>query len=104
MSNKEIPLLAVNVDNLCEQQFEVLKKHVIDTLNEAIEAIKEEDFKKAVQMTFNSPAGDCMGLENNCIDFGFNEKALDFMEAVCILNDLKRCTTKETGEKEMLKF
>lgn len=104
MSNKEIPLLAVNVNNLCEQQFEILKRHVIDVLIEAMDAIREEDFKKAVQMTFNSPAGDCMGLENNCIDFGFNDEKMDFMEAVCRLNDLKRCITKEEGKQEMLKF
>jgi hypothetical protein len=95
MSNKEIPLLAVNINNLCQQQFETLKKHIIDTLIEAIGAVIEEDFVKAKQMTFYSPAGDDMGWDNDCIDFGFNGTAMDFPQAIYALKDLKECMTKE---------
>ena len=96
MSNKEISLLAVNVHNLCQQQFETLKKHIVDTLVEAIGAVTEEDFEKAKQMTFNSPAGDDMGWDNDCMDFGFNGTAMDFLQAIYALKDLKECMTKET--------
>lgn len=95
MSNKELSLLAVDVNNLCQQQFEALKKHIVDTLVEAIGAVTEEDFVKAKQMTFYSPAGDDMGLENDCIDFGFNGKKMDFLQAIYALKDLKEHMTKE---------
>lgn len=89
MSNKEIALLAVDVDNLYRQQYETLRRHIIDTLKEAIKNVSEDNFKKAEQMTFNSPAGDEMGCDNNCIDFGFNGKEMDFLEAIYALEELK---------------
>ena len=89
MSNKEIALLTVDVDNLYRQQFEALKKHVIDTLTEAIGVVMVDDFNAAKQMTFNSPAGDDMGMDNDCIDFGFNGKEMDFREAIYALEELK---------------
>ena len=89
MSNKEISLLAVDVDNLYRQQYETLRRHIIDTLKEAIKNVSEDNFKKAEQMTFNSPAGDEMGCDNNCIDFGFNGKEMDFLEAIYALEELK---------------
>lgn len=95
MSNKEISLLAVDVDNLYRRQFETLKKHIIDTLNEAIKTVIEDNFNKAKQMTFYSPAGDEMGCDNNCIDFGFNGKEMDFLEAIYALKDLKDSLKKE---------
>ena len=51
MSNKEISLLAVDVDSLHRRQYEALKRHIIDTLKEAIKNISEDNFKKAEQMT-----------------------------------------------------
>lgn len=95
MSNKEISLLAVDVDSLHRRQFEALKRHIIDTLKEAVKNISEDNFKKAEQMTFNSPAGDEMGCNNNCIDFGFNGKEMDFLEAIDALKTLKEYITKE---------
>ena len=89
MSNKEIALLAVDVDNLYRQQYETLRRHIIDTLKEAIKNVSEDNFKKAEQMTFNSPAGDEMGCDNNCIDFGFNGQEMDFLEAIYALEELK---------------
>ena len=89
MSNNEISLLAVDVDSLYRQQFETLKKHIIDTLNEAIMAVSKEDFNKAKQMTFKSPAGDDMGLDNDCIDFGFNGEEMDFRQVILTLEALK---------------
>lgn len=89
MSNKEISLLAVDVDNLYRRQFEALKRHIIDTLKEAIKNVSEDNFNKAKQMTFNSPAGDEMGCDNDCIDFGFNGKEMDFREAIYALEELK---------------
>ena len=89
MSNKEISLLAVDVDSLHRRQYEALKRHIIDTLKEAIKNVSEDNFNKAEQMTFNSPAGDEMGCDNNCIDFGFNGNEMDFLEAINCLKTLK---------------
>lgn len=89
MSNKEIALLAVDVDSLHRRQFEALKRHIIDTLKDAIKNVSEDNFNKAKQMTFNSPAGDEMGCDNDCIDFGFNGKEMDFREAIFALEELK---------------
>lgn len=89
MSNKEIALLAVDVDSLHRRQFEALKRHIIDTLKDAIKNVSEDNFNKAKQMTFNSPAGDEMGCDNDCIDFGFNGKEMDFREAIYALEELK---------------
>lgn len=94
MSNKEISLLAVDVNSLHRRQYEALKRHIIDTLKEAIKNVSEDNFKNAEQMTFNSPVGDEMGCDNNCIDFGFNGKVMDFLEAIDDLKTLKEYLTK----------
>lgn len=99
MSNKEISLLAVDIDSLHRRQYETLKRHIIDTLKEAVKNVSEENFKKAEQMTFNSPAGDEMGCDNNCIDFGFNGKEMDFLEAIDDLKTLKEYIKRDIDDE-----
>ena len=90
MSNTEISLLDVDVSTLRQKQYDALKKHIINVLREAATIVKEEKLEKVEEMTFYSPAGDEMGCENNCIDFGFNGKKLDFYEVVEMLKTMKK--------------
>lgn len=90
MSNTEISLLDVDVYTLRQKQFEALKKHIINVLREAAKIVTEEKFDLVDKMIFNSPAGDDMGCDNHCIDFGFNGKELDFYEVIDILQTMKK--------------
>ena len=89
MSNTEISLLDVDVSNLRKRQFDALKNHIICVLRDAAKIVQDENFKAVKNICFYSPAGDEMGCDNHCIDFGFNGKLLDFQEAMEMLKELK---------------
>lgn len=89
MSNTEISLLDVDVSNLRKRQFDALKNHIICVLKNTAKIVQEENFKAVKDICFDSPAGDEMGSDNSCIDFGFNGKMLDFQEAMEMLKRLK---------------
>lgn len=63
-------LLKTTPENLAEQQFNCLKEHVCKVLKEIHGCIEDDKHDALRDMTFESPAGDDMGSDNVCIDFG----------------------------------
>ena len=75
-----------NPRQLAREQHNVLKQHVIDTLEEIINHIAVHNYDVVIkQHTFNSPAGDCMGIDSTVINFGYDEQEKDIYE---VLNHL----------------
>jgi len=90
-------LLKTTPETLAIEQHAALKAHVIKTLNTVLEAIENDAAYSVVEkLTSFSPAGDCMGVDNSFINFGFSEKEpLDIMEVVGRLEELRTISKKK---------
>ena len=90
-------LLKTTPETLAMEQYAALKEHVIKNLKTVLEAIEDDASYSVVEdLTSYSPAGDCMGLDNSFINFGFSEKEpLDIMEVVGRLEELRTISKKK---------
>lgn len=89
--NKELEnIMSLTVENLAKEQHNALKKHVINVLDKVKQYIEYEKYTEIENLTFESPAGDGWGLDNQVINFGYKEcEELDITEVVYILKKLK---------------
>lgn len=61
--------LDVRPEGLAELQYDTIVKQVSDKLMRLVQLMHDGFFEEIESMLFHSPAGDCMGLDNVCIDF-----------------------------------
>ena len=77
---------------ITDKQHRLVKEKVICLLENIVSKIKNEEYKDIGGFTFSSPAGDFMGMDNNCIDFSktvYSSEVIDITQAMDILVDLK---------------
>lgn len=74
---------------LAEEKMIAYKRYCIAILNAIIEAVEDSDLGQVEELTFFSPAGDCMGLDNRVIDFGYGDEVADIYQAVSKLRILQ---------------
>jgi hypothetical protein len=66
-------LLRTTPETLAKEQHDALKAHALSVLSDFSKRISEENYKGARMLTYTSPAGDCMGSDDTCIDFSYTE-------------------------------
>ena len=90
MSNNNVEqIMELTVENLALRQLEALQKHALSVVKDLEVAIKTCDISKV--KTFDSPAGDCMGEDNVCINFGYKENfIMDIDDLFWKLGQLKK--------------
>lgn len=67
---------------LAEEKMNAYKRYCVAVLNAIIEAVEDGELERVEELTFFSPAGDEMGLDNRVIDFGYGDESLDIYQAV----------------------
>ena len=83
-------LLKTSPSTLAKTQHDALKQHAMEVLAGAMAAITNENYNSAKKLTFTSPAGDCMGIDSEPIEFSYGtEKCISFGEIVSMLSELK---------------
>lgn len=89
--NKELEnIMSITVENLAKTQHDALKQYTLNILNKVKQYIEDERYTEIEDLTFESPAGDGWGLDNQVINFGYKEcEELDITEIVWKLNNLK---------------
>lgn len=85
-------LMKINIENLAETQYKEYKRHLLSVVGNIKEAIEKENMD--LVKTFSSPAGDDYGLDNNCIDFSYNDSNMDFVEAFAEMTNLRDIAKK----------
>ncbi len=60
----------ITPETLAKQQHDDLKYYAVNILKKLTTLLEAEKYNDAKDMTFFSPAGDGMGLDNTCISFG----------------------------------
>lgn len=83
---------------LAQEQADAYRKYIIGVLDEIKTKVSEQEYSDVEPMTAFSPAGDGYGTDNNFIDFGFDSKKRDIMEA---LNYLKYLELFADGEIDL---
>lgn len=94
----EIMTKKFNPRELAKEQAEAYRKYIIGVLEEIKIKVSEQEYSDVGSMTAHSPAGDGYGLDNDFIDFGFDKKPRDIMEA---LNYLKYLELYADGEIDL---
>lgn len=90
MDIKEI--LKMTPENLAKEQHDTLKKAVVDKLNTIARLINNEQYLKVSDFYLeSSPSGDCMGCDNEYIDFSdiYGEDIGDVIEKLIHLSTIK---------------
>jgi hypothetical protein len=92
MKNPLETLLETTPANLAAQQKKALKEHLISVLDHVKKCVEKEQWDKIP--VFFSPAGDCMGSDNYCIDFSWSsEKEVGEEKDICyIIQTIKDLT------------
>lgn len=75
---------------IAKEQYDEYRKYIVGLLEDIAEMVAEGDFKAVADMTAFSPAGDCMGRDNSFIDFSFDSRPADIIDAVNRLAYLER--------------
>lgn len=81
----EIMTEIISPQDLAKKKLSAYQEYCIAILEKVKVAIQSVDVKSIVSLTFDSPAGDEMGWDNKCINFGYGDKenwALDINQAV----------------------
>lgn len=89
--NKELKnIMSITIENLAKTQHDALKRHVINVLDTVKKCIEKEQYDQIEDLTFESPAGDGWGLDNQVIDFSYkDDENMDITEVAWLLNNLK---------------
>ncbi|MGL5074922.1 MAG: hypothetical protein ACRDBG_03670 [Waterburya sp.] len=66
-------LMKTTPEILAQQQYTALKEHVLDILDLVRRKI-QNDVLELDDILFHSHSGDARGSDNNCINFGYEEK------------------------------
>lgn len=74
---------------LAEEKMNAYKRYCVAIFNAIIEAVEDVDLEQIEELTFSSPAGDEMGLDNRVIDFGYGDECADIYQAVSKLRILE---------------
>jgi hypothetical protein len=83
-------VMNISVENLAEVQLKVLKQHVLDTLKNVMNCIEHDSYTEVELLTFYSPAGDGDGVDNHCINFGWDKEEKDILQVCGILAHLHK--------------
>lgn len=89
-------LMKTKPETLARKQLDALKEHCINVLQNIKDLIDSERFNEVKNFTFYSPAGDCMGSENNCINFSFEKGVMLDVQEICEkMKQIKQLTIKK---------
>lgn len=79
----------ISKPQIAKLQFDCAKKGMLTILAKIIEHVRKDEFEQIAQYCSNSPAGDCMGCENDFIDFGIiiGYEPMDIMSFVAYLEN-----------------
>lgn len=75
---------------IAREQHDAYRQYILDVLKDVTEKVAKGDFTAVADMTVFSPAGDCMGWDNHFINFGYDNRARDILEALNRLAYLER--------------
>lgn len=83
-------LLNIDIKNLADKKYEVLKEHAINKLKEIIIFLENDELQYVANLLSFSPAGDDMGCDNYFIDFSYNTtEMMDLADILYKLAELK---------------
>lgn len=91
MDIKEI--MSIDVNNLKQKQFEIMKKHVLQKIKHVEDLIKANKFEELQNELVFSPSGDGYGTDSHHVDFAYDDnsaESLDLDDVLEILISLKR--------------
>ena len=89
-------VLNIDPTEIYAKQFEALKTHALELLNDIYQALQKDDHNKIRKYLSHSPAGDDMGSDNSFIDFNFSREGYDDIEELMtMLHELKLKATKK---------
>ncbi len=94
MENEET-IMDVDVNNLKQKQYDFLKKHTIDILDEIIELLQDGNLQKVMYSLKFSGAGDGYGQDNYYINFSYDKKPRDLQEIIEKMAELKGIELEE---------
>lgn len=85
-------LLETSPETLAENQHDELSLFVISKLEEIIKLVKVKAYDDLQDKLVHSPAGDCMGCENDFIDFAWGSEVgpTDIGECITLLQSLSK--------------
>ena len=91
VNDKVVKLMDFGTREFKKMQHDALKEHVLDVLGRLMNTIKLENYDDVADYyTFSSPSGDCMGLDNEVINFAYrNGERKDIVEVIAELEMLK---------------
>ena len=92
---KEILNKTLNPRELAREKFCAYKNYILGIFEEISNLISNDEYEKVLRFCFDSPAGDAWGLDNTVIDFGFDEKSKDILQALNYLSYLKKYYNKD---------
>lgn len=83
-------VLNLDIKTLSNAQYEALKKHTIERLNEVINLLNEDKLQEIAYLLKFSRDGDGWGSENYFIDFSYNDtECMDLGEILLKMAKLK---------------
>lgn len=87
-------ILNLDIENLSNKQYDALKRHTIQKLEEVIGYLKLDDLQGVYNMLQFSPDGDGWGSENYFIDFSYKEDSMDLNDILEIMAKLRNIEIK----------
>lgn len=78
-------LMKTTPETLANEQYSALSEHVRKVLRKIDQIVEYGTYKEMDALLFYSPSGDCMGSDNQCINFGYKKEkgsCLDIAEVV----------------------
>lgn len=71
----------ISPKDLAQEKFNAYLEFCCNRLDDVKEMFKDLDVDSLSDVTFISPAGDCMGLDNICINFSYDNYVIDVNQA-----------------------
>ena len=91
-------ILDTNIDKLKQDQLKALQEHVKKVFDEIYRLFLDGKYQEINEKYIQySPAGDCMGCDNNFINFSWNDKIMDIGD---ILNMAEKLSFNNLTENE----
>lgn len=82
-------ILDTNIEKLKQDQLKALQEQVKKVFDEIYTLFIEEKYQEILEKYIQySPAGDCMGCENNFINFSWNNKIKDIGDIITLAKKL----------------
>lgn len=86
----EIMQKTVSPRDLAKEKYLAYKEYIVNVLRTLATSVEDEYFEAVANCTVLSPSGDAYGSDNRYIDFGFDDKPCDIVEALNRLEFLRR--------------